>query len=180
MATPNFAHGEASVHVLNCELLAMSSQKRPADIAPSTSSKNRKVTVITFNKWKTQYEHDHNTLSWLRCDLSEDKTVVEMLWCEACRKHEARLTDMKNFSTAWITGSSNQKTSNIIDHATSEQHGAQVRAEAAKTSNQPVTTYSPIAHSLLLMDETARGRMKQKFDIFYVIAKEGLGFRNYD
>ena len=48
---------------------------------------------------------------------------------------------MKNFSRAWITGSSNHKTSNILDHATSEQHRVAticVYAEAAKATNQPI------------------------------------------
>ena len=62
-------------------------------------------------------------MSWLRCDTSNDDRV-ETLWCEACRKHEAAITGMKNFSKAWIAGSSNHKTSNVIDHATSEQHRA--------------------------------------------------------
>ena len=50
----------------------------------------------------------------------------------------------------------------------------QVRAEAAKASNQPITAYSPIAHSLLVMNEMVKGRMKRKFDIHYVMAKETL------
>ena len=92
---------------------------------PTASSKKRKVTITTFNQWKTQFERDHQTLSWLRCDVrQEDKTIVEILWCEACRKHEDGITGMKNFSRAWIAGSSNQKTNKIIDHATSEQHHA--------------------------------------------------------
>ena len=45
---------------------------------------------------------------------------MEVLRCEACKKHEGAMTGMKNFSKAWITGSSNQKTSNIFDHATKE------------------------------------------------------------
>ena len=100
-----------------------------------------------------------------------------MLWCEARRKHEDGITGMKNFSKAWITGSSNQKTSNIVDHATSEQHRAamvRVRTDAARASNQPLTSYSPIARSLLVMDEVVQGRMKKKFDICYVMAKESL------
>ena len=93
--------------------LAMSSRKRTVDSAPTTTPKKRKVTITTFNKWKTEFERDHGNLSWLRCDVCKEdnlKTVVEMLWCEACRKHEDGITSMKNFSRAWITGSSNQKT----------------------------------------------------------------------
>ena len=161
----------------------MSKRKRTEDSTSTTGSKKRKVTVTTFNKWKTQFERDHSTLSWLRCDVcKDDKTVVEVLWCEACRKYEDRITSMKNFSKAWISGSSNQKTSNIVDHATSEQHRAamiRVRADAARASNQPLTSYSPIARSLLVMDEAVQGHMKKKFDICYVMAKEGLSFRKY-
>jgi len=48
------------------------------------------------------------------------------------------ITGMKNFSKAWITGSSNQKTSNIVNHATSEQHRAamvRVRADVVFMNN---------------------------------------------
>ena len=155
--------------------LAKSSRKRTADSAPTTSSKKRNVTITTFNKWKSQFERDYSTLSWLHCNVSkEDKTVVETLWCEACRKHEDRITGMKSFSKAWINGSCNQKTSNIVDHAM-----LRVRADAAKASNQPLITYSPIARSLLVMDRAVQARMKRKFDICYVMAKESLRFRKY-
>ena len=161
----------------------MSSQKRSADSAATASFKKRKVTVTTFNKWKREFDREHNTLSWLCCDVSaEDKTLVEVLRCEVCTKHEGAMTGMKNFSKVWITGSSNQKTSNIFDHATSKQHRAamvRVRADAARASNQPVTSYAPIARSLLVMDEAVQRRMKMKFDICFVMAKESLGFRKY-
>ena len=50
--------------------------------------------------------------SWLCCDVdTADKTFVAVLWYEACRKHESCTVGMRNFSRAWITGSSNQKTS---------------------------------------------------------------------
>jgi hypothetical protein len=77
---------------------------------------------------------------------------------------------MKNYSRAWISGSSNQKTSNIVDHAKSEQHLSAmslVSTAAAKASDLPVTSYSPIARSLLVMDDTTRQRMRKKFDICF-------------
>ena len=52
-----------------------------------------------------------------------------------------------------------------------------VRIESAKTSNLPITTYSPIARSLLAMDESVGSRMK--FDIGYMMAKEGMAFKKY-
>ena len=161
----------------------MSSRKRSTDTIPSTSSKKRRVSINTFNSWKTQYERDYQTLSWLRCDVStQDKMVVEMLWCDSCRKYEDAIRGMKNFSNAWITGSSNQKTSSIIDHAISEQHRVSMLrscTNAAKASNLLVTSYSPIVRSLLVMEPTVKERMKKKFDICYVLAKENMGFRKY-
>ena len=95
----------------------------------------------------------------------DDKERVATLWCQACRTHERSITSMKNFSRAWIVGSTNQKTSNIIDHATCEQHRcamSRVHADAAKASSLPITSYSPIARSLLVMDDTTRDRMRKK------------------
>ena len=54
-----------------------------------------------------------------------------------------------------------------------------VRVKAAKASNLPVTTYSPIACSLLTMDASVRSRLKKKFDICYIMAKEGMAFKKY-
>ena len=88
----------------------------------------------------------------------------------------------KNFSTAWITGSTNQKLSNVLDHWPSEQHKASMhllRAEQAKAANAPLTAYAPIAKSLLAMDKSLQEKMGKKFDIYYVLAKENMAFRKY-
>ena len=149
----------------------------------SPDTKKRQVTVSTFKKWQSQYEREHQSLSWLRCDVDKsNRELVGLLWCDACRKHETELKGLKNFSRAWIEGSSNHKTSNIIDHATNDQHRAamiRMRAVAAKATNQSITTYSPIACALLTMDRTVKERMIKKFDICFVMAKEGLAFRKY-
>ena len=86
-----------------------SSSSSTSSSASSSKSKKRKVSIHTFNKWQLQYEREHWTLSWLRCDVDKrDRTSVETLWCEACRQHESSITGMKNFSSAWITGSTSQ------------------------------------------------------------------------
>lgn len=163
----------------------MASRKRATAASTSCASKKQKrqVTMVTFKKWQTQLEREHQTLSWLRCDPdATSKELVGLLWCDACRKHERSITGMKNFSRAWIEGSTNHKTSNIVDHANSDQHRAakvRTRAEAAKATNQPITSYSPIARSLMRMDNQVMERMKKKFDICYIMAKEGIAFRKY-
>ena len=88
---------------------------------------------------------------------------------------------MKNYSGAWVTGSKNQRTSNVLDHVASHQHKAamsSLRAAKAKASNEPITSYAPIARSLLMLNEPERGRMRRKFDVL-VMAKEGLAFEKY-
>ena len=139
--------------------------------------------LLPSRKWQSQFEHEHRSLSWLQCDVCEDnRGLVDKLWCELCRKHEHSMQSLENFSRAWITHSSNHKTSNILDHVSSDQHRAAVmrwRAATAKATNQPITTYSPIASSLLTMDETVNKRMMKKFEICYLLAKEGIAFHKY-
>ena len=86
-----------------------SSSSTSSSASISSTSKKRKVSIITFNKWQSQYEREHQTLSWLRCDVDKcNRTSVETLWCDACRQHESSITGTKNFSNAWITGSCTQ------------------------------------------------------------------------
>ena len=82
----------------------------------------RQVTKATFDKWQKQHEKEHQTVSWLCCELDHDNSHVTALYCSVCWEHKDNLQSMRSFSTAWITGSSNCKVSNVIDHATSKVH----------------------------------------------------------
>ena len=89
---------------------------------------------------------------------------------------------MRNFSAAWVTGSTNHRASNILDHAKSEQHTASMaymRANHAKAQGKPVETHAPTAHSLLVLDDSEKRKMTRKFEICYVLAREGLAFLKY-
>ena len=113
-----------------------------------------------------------------------DKSLVSTLWCVVCRQYKTRICRLKNFSRAWIDGSSNHKMSNITDHASSEPHKAAMmhfHKDQAKSRNDPVTSYSPIARSLLSssMDPAVRERVKKKFEISFVLAKEHITFLKY-
>ena len=102
------------------------SVKRSIDCLASSSSDGqpkqakRQVSVATSQKWQSQQEKEHKALSWLRCDKQQKH--VERLWCEICRRLEDKICGVKNFSAAWIAGYTNQKLSNVLDHAQSEQH----------------------------------------------------------
>ena len=56
---------------------------------------------------------------------------------------------------------------------------AHLKADLAKANNKSVTSFWPIGSSLMNMDASARERMKCKFDICYVMAKEGIEFSKY-
>ena len=89
-------------------------------------------------------------LTWLRCD--KQQRYIESLWCETCRQFQDRIRGTKNFSATWITGSTNQKLSNVLDHVCSDQHKLSMsllRVEQAKATNHLVTAYAPIAQTLL-------------------------------
>ena len=148
--------------------------KRSASTAASTSQDSakkakRQVSVLTYKKWQTNYEQEYQMLSWLRCDVNErDKSLVGLLWCAVCRRFEERIRGVKNFSNVWITGSSNHKCSNVLDHARSDQHKAAMTRLRVEQSRAPASTYAPIAWSLLTMDKTVQEKMKKKFDICFV------------
>ena len=162
----------------------MAGRKRPAESRAASSSKTgkRQVTKATFERWQRQFERDYQTLSWLRCELEQDKVHVATLSCEACKKYERSVQSLKNFSRVWITGSSNQKVSNVIDHATSEVHKAsmaRMRADSAKASGGSAALSTAIGRCLLTIDEETRARMRRKFDACYVMAKESMPFAKY-
>ena len=72
---------------------------------------------MTFEKWQRNYDCEHHTLMWLRCDKDKrDKTLVAHLWCSTCREYQSRICSMKNYSAAWVTGSENQRTSNSTNY----------------------------------------------------------------
>ena len=86
-------------------------------LPPQDSAKKAKRQISML----TNYEQEYQTLSWLRCDVNErDKSLVGLLWCAVCRRFEERIRGVKNFSNVWITGSSNHKCSNVLDHARSD------------------------------------------------------------
>ena len=150
---------------------------------PSSKKAKRQLTVATAQKWQTTNDKEYQTLTWLK--FKNDRTnsnQVRSLYCDICSRYSDHLQQWKTFSETWIEGSTNFRISNIQDHAKSEQHKRAMnrfRIDAAKASNQPLTSYSPLARSLCVMGDDLKKRMERKFDMAYVIAKEGLGFTKY-
>lgn len=151
--------------------------------ATSTKKHKRQIAVVTFQKWQQKYDSEHHTLSWLKCDTDKtDKSHVSLLWCSVCREYRDNICSMKNYSNVWVSGSDNHRTSNVLDHATSEQHKnamGRLRTAQAKARNEPVVQYAPIARSLSMLSEVDRTRMRRKFDISFVMAREGIAFEKF-
>ena len=104
------------------------------------------------------------------------------LFCLVCQKYEDRIQSVKHFSAAWITGSANQKTSNIIDHVKSEQHKQAMsclRTDQARASNESITSYSTITRCLSVIDEQTKLKLNRKFELCYVMARESIPFMKY-
>ena len=149
---------------------------------PSRKHSKRQVTKATFDKWQQEYEREHQTLSWLRCNLERDKRHVASLHCAVCKKYEDSLLSLKSFSRAWISGTTNQKVSNVIDHATSEVHHVamtRTRADTAKASGGSAALSSTIGRCLSTLDSDTRARMERKFDVCFVMAKQSIPFAKY-
>ena len=160
-----------------------SSRLSSSSSSDAIKKQKRQMTVSTFNRWQSQYNREHCTLAWLRCDKdTEDRKMVSTLWCAVCRKYEQFLVGHRNFSKAWIDGTTNHKTSSLMEHTTSQQHAdAMVRfnKERGLANNESIASFSPIARCLLKIDPTTRARMRKKFDVCYFLAKEGLAFKKY-
>ena len=136
----------------------------------SDKKMKRQVSLATFEKWQRQFDEvdeELQTLTWLRCDKDHaDRMLVSSLWCQVCRDYENRIVGRRNFSQAWITGSSNQRTSNVTDHAKSEQHETAMslmKTAQAKASRQPVESYAPIAQMLLTISAEDSPKIRHKF-----------------
>ena len=47
-----------------------------------------------------------------------------------------------------------------------------------KAHNEPVQSYAPVVKALFTIDDREKSRLMKKFDICYVLAREGIAF-NY-
>ena len=74
------------------------------------------------------------------------ETILQwLLFCEVCNTFEDNIRGMRNFSSTWISGSTNLRASNMIDHASSKQHKAAMRrlhVNNAKAASQSIATYA--------------------------------------
>ena len=155
--------------------------KRARASEEASGTKRRRVVYSTYQKWRQDFDRDHKTVSWLGCEteFSEGKRVVVRLNCSVCSKYKDRIIGRRNYSDRWIVGADSVRTSNIRDHARSDQHGhvisLRVREQAA-ARGESISSFAPIAAALNSMPDEERATLHRKFDIAYFLAKEKVSF----
>ena len=125
---------------------------------------------------------EHQMLSWLRYDVDAKGTHVVSLYCAICKKCQANIQLLKKFRRDWIVGSTNQRTNNLIDHATSDAHKAvmaMLKVKRSRVRSQSAATSTMIRRFLSSMDDETRERMAKKFIVCFMMAKESLPFTKY-
>ena len=150
----------------------------------SAPEAKRKVAYATFSKWKVDMDKECQTVTWLDCDteVQAGKRFVTKLRCSVCTKFKTKIVGRRNFSGRWIAGAESVHSSNIQDHARSDQHEHAmnlIKREQAIVSNAPTSSYAPIAQVLNTLSEGEREQLRRKFDIAYFLAIEKLSFRKY-
>ena len=111
----------------------------------------------------------------------EQKTVTK-LKCKVCTKFKAQIYTRRNFSNGWIAGGESVRTSNIRDHARTDQHMHAMlllKKERATAKGLGAASYAPIAQLLQGLSVDERAKLSKKFDVAYFVATEKLAFTKY-
>ena len=138
------------------------------------SSKRRIVSTATVDKWILEHDKSLNTATWLKYDKA-DRHHMARLMCSVCKQFEDKIKGSRNFCPAFIDGSANLRTSSFRDHSKSDMR-ERAMLLLRKEQSSDVCDYSPIARAFYKMDKTAEGKIKKKFDVAYMMAKEGIAF----
>lgn len=123
-------------------------------------------------------------MSWLDCQVHGvgTKRTVTKLACKVCRKFESKISGRRNYSEKWVVGAKSVQTSNIKDHAQTDQHKHAMmllKKEYAQSSGLGPSSYAPIAKSLTVLPEETKDTLTKKFDIAHFVASEKLAFSKY-
>ena len=129
------------------EVMASNTAKRLGSTNDSTSSsedgvaaKRRVVLSRTVDKWITENDRSMNTSTWLTYERLNRECVC-CLKCGVCIRFRDKLGTCRNYSSAFIDGSQNLRSSAFKDHAKSDMH-QRAMLLLRKASAVAVTDYS--------------------------------------
>ena len=96
-----------------------------------------------------------------------------VLKCDVCTRFKDKLISMRNFRPAFIDRTTNIWASTFKDHAATAMH-CQAMLLAQKETASSMVEYAPIvkAFAKANINEETKAKLKRKFDVAYMIAKE--------
>ena len=143
--------------------------KRAASSLEGPPAKKRSVMKSTADKWIADNDKALSTSTWLRYDTdTANRGRIVAFKCCVCYQFRDKLIGMRNYSAAYIEGSSNLRASSFKEHAASVMHAYAMLLLKKKQGSANLLEYAPIAKALLTLDDTATARIKRKFDIAYM------------
>ena len=113
----------------------------------SSLKQRRTISYSTFRKWQTELDKDCQTVTWLECDKTATGTVTA-LKCGICIRFQSAIERRRNYSDRWVIGAESLRTSNIRDHAKTDQHQHAMmlwKKQQATARGLGPSAYSPIA-----------------------------------
>ena len=113
--------------------------------------KRRTVSIATVDKWILDHDKALNTKTWLQYEKT-DRSHVAKLKCIICKRFVDKVQSSRNFSPAFVDGSTNLRTSSFMDHAKSDMH-KRAMLLLKKEQSTDVRDYAPIARSIYRMDQ---------------------------
>ena len=96
-----------------------------------------------WDKWITENDRSLSTTMWLTYERL-NRECVRCLKCSVCVRFQDKLMTCRNYSSAFIEGSKNLRSSAFKDHAKSDMH-QRAMLLLRKASAKTATDYSPIA-----------------------------------
>ena len=102
---------------------------------------------------------------------------MTLLKCDVCSRFKDKLVLMRNCRPAFIDGTTNIWASTFKDHTATAMHCLAMLL-AQKEMASSVVEYSLImkAWTQANINETTKAKLKRKFDVAYMIARENLSF----
>ena len=144
----------------------------------SAPSAKQSVSHSTLLKWQGEIDKEIQTLLWLDCEAKNEhsKKVVTKRKCKVCVKFQPKIAGRRNYSDKWIVGADSLGTSNIKDHAHTDQqyHAMLLLKEQSRSVGLGPQSYAPIARSLSALPEDVKAKLRVKFDMAHFVATEKL------
>jgi hypothetical protein len=167
----------------------------PSESVPEQKKTDRKnvrtLKSQTLLKWINDDLATANADVWLKHE-DDGKGCVSLMKCSICTKFQNQIQHNRDFSDAWIKGTSNLRLSNASDHSATKchQHAYRLYVNDLKSSGkradnlhnpfQPAADQRTLPDSFTKLSKVQEEQAIKKFEIAYFVAKKALPFTVYE